>query len=763
MSDLNLQLVLRFIDRATAPARAAMQAVERAGMGAQQIGQRQMALAKAQMAQAAGRNRALTGEALAIAGTGYAMAKALGPAIEFEKQMAEVGKVVDFQGATGIKLLGDDIQRLVTEGGITMAADQIAQIVAAAGQASLINEALPDAAKRAELVEFAKAASMMGVAFDISASDAGAAMASWRTKLKLNQEEALMLGDAVNYLSNKMNASAAAVTEVIARQGALAQVAGLSTSEIAALSAAFVSASPSPEIAATAMKNFTSTLVSGEAMTKSQSAVMARLGFDATDLAQRMGVDAKGAIVDVMQELAKLPQYEQSAALSQLFGEESVGAIAPLLSNLGNLTRAFALVSDEQVFAGAMTKEYAAVASVTAANIERMRNWTSRFATVIGAALLPALNDLMATMFPIVLKMIEWAEAHPIQIAAIAKLAVGFLAFRAALVGVKFVVNTLTMAFWALRGGFGAVMWLIGGGLKAMSFFARGGAMLGRVLASVLVPALGMLRGALRLVGQALLWMGRAAMANPVLLVIGLIAGAVYAIYDNWDGIVEWFWAKIDRIAAAFDGGLLNGVLRILAEFNPFTLMAEAAMGLFTYITGWTFSDVTQALTSAFDIDLVGAGIAMIESLGAGIWSVLEGMVAKIKAKLTSIAPDWLVDGWSKVSGGADEKANTAQAMSNGPQLPGRALGGPVRAGQAYRWMEEGREFFVPQTEGSVLSTRALRAMGGAGSGSVQVGEIHIHAREGQDPLQIARAVKRELRAMMKPAGFGLHDGESYV
>lgn len=743
MSDLNLQLVLRFIDRATAPARAAMQAVERAGMGAQQIGQRQMALAKAQMAQAAGRNRALTGEALAIAGTGYAMARALGPAIEFEKQMAEVGKVVDFQGATGIKLLGDDIQRLVTEGGMTMAADQIAQIVAAAGQASLIDEALPDAAKRAELVEFAKAASMMGVAFDISASDAGAAMASWRTKLKLNQEEALMLGDAVNYLSNKMNASAAAVTEVIARQGALAQVAGLSTSEIAALSAAFVSAAPSPEIAATAMKNFTGTLVSGEAMTKSQSAVMARLGFDATDLAQRMGVDAKGAIVDVMQELAKLPQYEQSAALSQLFGEESVGAIAPLLSNLDNLTRAFALVSDEQVFAGAMTKEYAAMASVTAANIERMRNWTSRFATVVGAALLPALNDLMATMFPIVLKMIEWAEAHPIQIAVIAKLAVGFLAFRAALVGVKFVVNTLTMAFWALRGGFGAVMWLFGGGLKAVSFFARGGAMLGRVLASVLVPALGMLGGALRLVGGAFKWLGRAMLANPLVMLIWIIGLAALAVIDNWDKVKAYF---ADR------GGWKAVGLQMLWD---------AAEGFFTYVTGWSFADVKQAISDAFDIDLVGAGIAMIESLGAGIWSVLEGMVAKIKAKLTSIAPDWLVDGWSKISGGADEKANTAQAMSNGPQLPGRALGGPVRAGQAYRWMEEGREFFVPQTEGSVLSTRALRAMGGAGS--VQVGEIHIHAREGQDPLQIARAVKRELRAMMKPAGFGLHDGESYV
>jgi len=45
------------------------------------------------------------------------------------------------------------------------------------------------------------------------------------------------------------------------------------------------------------------------------------------------------------------------------------------------------------------------------------------------------------------------------------------------------------------------------------------------------------------------------AMANPLLAKLLAVGGAVYAIYDNWDGIVAYFSKKIDRVRSAFDEG----------------------------------------------------------------------------------------------------------------------------------------------------------------------------------------------------------------
>ncbi|MFO1208688.1 MAG: hypothetical protein U1E40_05615 [Amaricoccus sp.] len=86
--------------------------------------------------------------------------------------------------------------------------------------------------------------------------------------------------------------------------------------------------------------------------------------------------------------------------------------------------------------------------------------------------------------------------------------------------------------------------------------------------------------------------------------------------------------------------------------------------------------------------------------------SIVEPMVAAISAAIAALVPDWLLHAWDWVSGGG--------ASAAAGDAPGRALGGPVRAGQVYRWMEEGEELFSPRVDGSVISTRELKALRGA-------------------------------------------------
>lgn len=759
MADLNVALILKFVDQATRPARAAVSAVERMGASTQRLGAAEIATNRARIAAAQERQTQLLGEAGALAATGWAMTRAMQPAIAFEKQMAEVGKVVDFEASDGLAKLGQDIQALTTDGGLPMAAEGIAEITAAAAQASLIDQALPDAEKRAQLVAFAEAAAKMGVAFDISAKEAGKAMAVWRASLNLSQDQALALGDAVNHLSNNLNASAADLTDVIQRQGGVAKAAGLATQDVAALSAALLSGGAPAEVAATALKNFTGALSAGSAATDRQSAVFKSLGFDATELAKRMQVDAKGAILDVVKAFGQLPDYERGSAIRLLFGEEVAGSVVPLITNMGLLERAFGLVAEQSSYAGAMTKEYQSVAKTTDAQMKIMGNRFAENAVIIGTVLLPEIISLMEAVTPAVREFATWAKANPELIRLIAAVALGLFGLRAAALVARMAFSTLAIAGGVLRMALGSVLWAAGAAARGAALLGRGVAAAGRLILTGGVAAFRALGTAVTWLGRAFLIAGRFMLANPIVAVIAAIAGLAYVIYANWDGIVAFFQEKIGRVRAAFDEGLLNGVLKALAEFNPFTLSLDGAIGLYTYLTsGWDLSWLTDRLNAIGDINLYDAGVRIIRSLWDGAASILGAMVSAISAKLAAIMPAWMRAAWDWVQGGSGGAAAPGKA-------PGRALGGPVRAGQIYRWLEEGEEMFSPAVDGSVVSNRELRALragGGRGARSVTIGDIVIHAAPGMSPGDVARAVRQELTRLTAGRGAELHDGGAY-
>ena len=289
----------------------------------------------------------------AVAGGVALVADSTKKAIEYEKAMAGVAKVVDdCRDANGNLTdtyyeLSDGILDMSTK--IPMAAKDIASIVESAGQSNIAKE---------ELLGFAESAAKMGIAFDTTAEQAGDWMAQWRTSMGLTQPEVETLADQINYLGNTSSEQAVKLAEVVSRVGSLGQIAGLSGGEVAALAAAMPGVED--EIAATGIKNMTKAMTAGSAATKRQQTILSQLGFDAGELAERMQVDAKGAILDFLGALKQLPEAEQSAALTQYFGSESVAAIAPLLANLDNLREQFdkwATVAVMQVVCRKSTKQ----------------------------------------------------------------------------------------------------------------------------------------------------------------------------------------------------------------------------------------------------------------------------------------------------------------------------------------------------------------------------------------------------------------------
>ena len=568
---------LSLVDLISSPLGRVQGMMKSLGLDTSSLGSRMgnLALAMAPVALAAG---------VVMGALGMASAKAMA----FESSMADVAKVVDFETDAELEAMSGTIMDMA--GRIPMAADGIAAIVAAAAQSGVAKQ---------DLTEFAEQAAKMGVAFDLTGDQAGKMMADWRAGMNLTLPQVYSLADAVNYLSNNMNATAPALGEVIQRVGAVAMTAGLAETQVAALGAAFLSSGAGPEIAATALKNFTTTLVKGSAMSKHQAEAFQSLGFSATQMAKDMQNDAQGTIFKVLQAIADKPKELQTSLLTEMFGQESLGAIAPLLQNMGNLTQAFGLVGDASQYAGSMQAEYDARSKTTANALQLLSNKLTNLAISIGTIFLPAIA----------------AGAN-------------FLGFLAD--GVRMVVET-PFGQWlvAVLGGISTLLVSLTALSAAMWFFSA----VGPMLAKAFLP-----------LKTALIGLGA-----PFWMLIAVV-GALYLAYrSNFGGIADTlnsWWSNtklvVQGVIAVFQS-LKDGSGEIRGELAT-KIKAAGLVGLVTTVSRIVnrirlifvgMMDGISAAMHRIDVILVPVKIAVVDLMEA-IGDLFGGMDTDAVGKATS-------------------------------------------------------------------------------------------------------------------------------
>lgn len=484
--------------------------------------------------------------AVQYAGMAYGVAKLAQAAVDFEDAMSDVRKVVDFDTPEQFKQMGDDILEMSTR--IPMAAEDLAQIVAAGGQSGIAKE---------DLLEFAESAAKMGVAFDVTADQAGEMMAKWRTAFKMSQPAVVELADKINYLGNTTAASALSISDVVSRVGPLGSVGGVASGEIAALGASMVGAGINSEIAATGIKNMILSLVSGPGVTKSQSAAFEQLGISSVQLAKDMQTDARGSILKVLKSIQQLDKASQATVMKDLFGKESLGAIAPLLSNLEGLEENFAKVGDATKYTGSMNDEYVAKAQTTANALKLMEGSVRRAQVSIGAGLLPAVASLAKGFAQAASVVGGFASKYPTLTAAI----VGGIGVTFALAAAA---NAAMWAFSGLRLAGAGVSFMLG--RYALLAKLNTAITLGMATVNKIVSAsFTLLRG-----GIMRLW--AVLMANPWIALATLAVGAAIMICQNWDTVKQWFTTLWDNPALALqqfcDGvkNMLGGALKWVQE-----------------------------------------------------------------------------------------------------------------------------------------------------------------------------------------------------
>ncbi|MCO8043630.1 phage tail tape measure protein [Acinetobacter bohemicus] len=522
-----------------------------------------------------GKANEMAKKGLMIAGAGAAsLAVPVKIAIDYESAMADVAKVVDgLKDEAGkitpaYKLMSDQIVEMTTR--LPMAAKDIAAIVAAGAQSGIAKN---------ELLGFAESAVKMGVAFDITADQAGQSMAEMRAAFKLTQPQVVALADRINYLGNTSPNKADKIMEVVQRIGALGEVGGFASSSIAAMAASLTSVEP--DVAATGIKNMILALTKGESATKGQSAAFKKLGLDSVQVSKDMQKDAEATVAKVIEGIQKLEKHEQVAITNELFGSEALPIVMQYSQGLDTLKKNLNAVSDAKVYAGSMEAEYAARAATTANNIQLAKNHMAALGITIGNVLLPGVNSMIGSFNGVMSAVQKWSQANPGLSSGLVKIAIGAIA----------IVGGLSALSIGLIAVFGPMM------------------MVGR--------AFGVVAMAARAMSMALL-------TNPITWIVLAIAGAAFLIYKNWAPISAFFVGIWTTIKTAFNGGI-RGISALIVNWSPIGLFYSA----FAKVLSWFGIDLPAKFT--------GFGAMILEGLKNGILSKVNAVKDAITGAVSGV------------------------------------------------------------------------------------------------------------------------------
>lgn len=652
-------------------------------------------------------------------------------AMQMEDAMAEIKKVVDFSEPDGLQKMQAALEKMSLT--IPMTADGLAKITAAAGQAGIAEK---------DLLRFTETAAKMGVAFDITAEEAGEMMAKWRSGMNLTQEEAENLANATNALSNNNAALAKQVGEALKRYGALGKVAGLTETQTAAMAATIIGAGAEAEVAATGMNAFMRTLTKGGSMTDLQKAAFGNIGFDALQLQKDIQKDAPKTIFAVLDAIkTKLPKELQMQYLTAMFGEEGARAMGPMLANTDKLRENFELVANSEKYAGSMLNEFRSRCETTSNAFTLASNAASYFVRAVGQPFLKPLKEMALGFVGAGESIGNWAKENQGFVSAAVKLSGAILGGTAAF-------HLLRMAVFAIKAPFSAACsaWLSAN--KAITLIRNS-----QIAATVSTRtfALATKAGSLAMAGMkasaaALGTALKFMFLNPVGIAITAVGSLVLAgiyLYKNWDEIkakLAGLWTSFNEkfpgmasIVKSMYDSTVNSIEGIKTEFR----------GILTFVTGAFSGDWSKAWEGAKTA--FSGAFQALPNFAKGPLNLVISLANKAIAGLNSLGSFKIPDMVPGVGG--------KSVGINIPQIPMLASGG-IATAPSLAMVGEGREpeailplsklsGMMPSPSASSISVTFSPVINVTGAGGGVREQVQQGLKSGAEDL------KRELERLM--------------
>ena len=538
-------------------------------------------------------------------------------AIGFETSMANVKKVVAFETPQQFQQMGTDILDMSER--LPETANGIAAIVATGAKASV---------PRAELKGFAEDAVKMGVAFGQTGAESGEMMGKWRSSLSLSQPEVQKLAEQINTLGgNDLEKEIATMVTAMAPLGA---VAGRASGEVAAMGATLAGMDVPADVATKGVKSLMKTLTEGG---PAKAGAFKDLQLDLDQLSKGMQTDPSGTIEKVLSTLSQVDPAKQNDVVSQLFGAESLGAITPLLKNLDDLKANFGKVAEGAKSAGSIEQEFADNSRTTAVAIQQMQNRMDRLGTNIGGIFLPAVNDALAVIGPMISMVAALAAEHPEVIKGVVGAAIGFGVLQVAVLAATNAARLFSMVIGlspvgiAVRAIALAAGALIANWSSVAPFFAavwesiKGAASVAWdwLKAAFDWTPLGMIVANWQPLADVFsaLWGVIVALSTPVLDFLKTLFdwSPLRLIAVNWQPVSEFYGGLWDGIKAA--ALVIGDVLKTMFEWSPLGIIIKH----WEPIRSW-FTDLWTDVRSGID--------SVLSFFGFGEEGILKGTSKKL-------------------------------------------------------------------------------------------------------------------------------------
>ena len=324
-------------------------------------------------------------------------------AAEFETSMAGVKRTVGGDDAF-IKSLGDSFQQLSTE--IPITATELANIATTAGQLGIAQD---------NVETFTTVMAQLATTTDLSADNAATMLAQFSNITGVTDYE--RLGSAVAALGDSTATTASKVVDMSQGMAAAASLAGMSSTDILAISAAVGSLGIEAAAGSTSMSQLITKLYKATETGDQLEDIAAVAGMTGEQFKQAWGQDAVGAMDAFIQGLNNVEQNGASAVVVLdnlgINNVRQTKAILGLASAGDLLANTINVANNAWNENSALTEKAGVMYNTTEAKLTMMGNAANNVKIAIGDALNPALGAASDAITSLLQPSSEWLSENP--------------------------------------------------------------------------------------------------------------------------------------------------------------------------------------------------------------------------------------------------------------------------------------------------------------------------------------------------------------
>ncbi|EAL9604892.1 phage tail tape measure protein, partial [Campylobacter jejuni] len=434
---------------------------------------------------------------------------------------------------------------------LPMTAEEIANIVAEGGKLGLASK---------EALEFGKTATAMGVAFEMSANEAGEAIGGLMANLQTDVKGIKDLGDSINYLADKGSSDAKNIVNIVSRIGGMGNLIGLQRENMAALAATLDEVKIPAEVAGTAISSMFTKLSTADTLGAKAEEAFSQLGLSGEFMKKALNRNSQEAINILLSRIKTLDKESQIGVITNIFGNDSgtIRAMATLVNGYDRYQELLKMTNSEEK-KGSMDKELINKCETTASILKILGNNISALAIKFSDALLPVVK-LVASGFSFVIDIVDTLlSKFPVLSTIVATATTVFLLAKPAVLAYAIAKNYLKDCTILLKSA------LIKTRIHLLAF--RNSCILSNItlkaktvtttIYTTSLKALSFVLGGLNKVFKAVAIgirvLSMAMMSNPIGLILGGIAIVAGLIIANWDKVKSWFKSFIEWLKPVWE------------------------------------------------------------------------------------------------------------------------------------------------------------------------------------------------------------------